>query len=115
MTPVMCFKAFTGVVFPTEADCRAHEREMAHRRLIGLTEEQVMAAVERRDVELAEAIEAVGTKIAADRRAAGEFRRARNGAKEAGGETLAIDGPRADTTCDVEQGEPSGPNNEEAA
>lgn len=114
MKTVTMFEAFTGAVFPTEVDCRAHERENAHRRMIGLTEEQVMAAIERRDPELAEAIEAVGTRIANDRRAAGEFKRARNGAKEAAGETLAIEGPREEPPPDAKPLSPTvGPTVEE--
>lgn len=94
MERVDAWKAFTGTVFPTQEACLAHEREQAHVRLVGLSLEQVMAAIERRDLELADAIEVVGTRIANDRREAGEFKRQRKSA--APEPALAIEGPRGE-------------------
>lgn len=94
MERVDAWKAFTGTVFPTQEACLAHEREQAHVRLVGLTLEQVMAAIERRDLELADAIEVVGTRIANDRREAGEFKRQRKSAAQE--PALAIEGPHQD-------------------
>lgn len=94
MERIDCWKAFTGIVFPTQEACLSHEREQVHVRLVGLTLEQVMAAIERRDLELADAIEVVGTRIANDRREAGEFKRQRKSA--APEPALAIEGPRPD-------------------
>ena len=77
MKQVTRFEAFDGEIFATEAECRSHEYANAHRRLVGLTLDQVNAAMARTDSELADAFEAVGTKIARDRRDAGELKRPR--------------------------------------
>jgi len=57
------FEAFDGKRFESEAECQAHETDPAHMRLVGLTIEQVKAAIARTDVELANAIEIVAAKI----------------------------------------------------
>jgi hypothetical protein len=75
------FIAFDGQQFATAGECRQHERDNAHTLLIGLTFEQISAALARVDLDLAEAIERVGSQIAAARRAAGDMRRKR-GAEE---------------------------------
>lgn len=84
--------AFDGVPFPigaagedaAETACRAYERRLAHMRLVGLTIEQVEAALSRADPELADAFEVIGSRIARARLAAGEQKYERKpNAKEA--------------------------------
>lgn len=79
MKIVTMYQACDGQSFETEAHCRAHEAKMAHLRLVGLTADDVQAAIARDNVELADAIEAVGTTIARARRAGGDLRRQRRG------------------------------------
>jgi hypothetical protein len=75
------FVARDGQEFPTEAQCRAHERKTCGSALIGLTEAQVEAARTRADPELAEAIEAFGYELRKARQASGQLKRQRaNGA-----------------------------------
>jgi hypothetical protein len=77
MKAITKFEAFDGEVFPTQEECLAHEASCVQMRLIGLTGDQIEAAIKREDPELANAIEAVGVKIARARRESGELRRAR--------------------------------------
>lgn len=79
------WEAFDGKRFPTEAEAKAHEKENFHHALVGLTAEQVAAALARAPeaIGVADAIERAGTTIAAVRLAAGERKRARNGSKVA--------------------------------
>lgn len=55
--------AFDGVPHPTEAECRAYERRVAHIRMVGLKIEDVEAALTRADLDLAEAFEEVARRI----------------------------------------------------
>ena len=80
MKPVTKFQAFTGDVFDTETECRAHEKANVNRRFVGLTLDQVEAALSRADVELAGAFEVVGAKIARERLADGVRKRERGAA-----------------------------------
>jgi hypothetical protein len=84
MKTITKYEAFDGVEFASEDECRAHERKLSHARLVGLTREQVEAAMTREDVELADVFEIVGSRIAALRRSQGSFRRVRNGHIEEG-------------------------------
>ena len=77
MKTVTKFEAFTGETFDTEAECKAHEKANVHRRFVGLTQEQVDAALSRADVELADAFEVVGSKISRARIAEGNLKRER--------------------------------------
>ena len=79
MKQVVQFESFDGSRFDSEAECRSHEAGLSHMRLVGLTAEQVAAAVSRADTDLADAIEAVGAKIARARRESGDLRRERKG------------------------------------
>lgn len=72
------YVAFDGTEFPSASACREHERGKAHERLVGLTPEQIGAALDRSDPELAEALEIVGDRIKAARLAAGEYKRKRS-------------------------------------
>lgn len=82
MKIVQKFQAFDGVEFNSEADCRAYEKRNAHQRLVGLSIDQVEAALSGADAELADAIEILGAKIGRDRREKGDLKRVR-GAKGA--------------------------------
>ena len=86
MKAITKFEAFDGEVFPTQEECIAHEASCVQMRLIGLTGDQVEAAIKREDVDLADAIEAVGAKIARARRESGDLRRIR----KSGGEPVGI-------------------------
>jgi hypothetical protein len=79
MKQVTQYESFDGKRFDTEAECRSHEAGLSHMRLVGLTIEQVVAAIARTDAELALAIEYVGAKIARARRESGDLRRERKG------------------------------------
>lgn len=63
MKQVIRYEAFDGMPFATEAECRAYERKCAHIRLVGLSIEDVEAALTRADLDLAEAIEEVARRI----------------------------------------------------
>lgn len=54
------FEAFDGIEFETERECRAHERANVARRLAGLTDEQIAAALSGADPDLGEAFEQFG-------------------------------------------------------
>ena len=69
--------AFDGKTFATAEECKAYEAQHVGAQLVGLTIEQVNAAISREDVELADAIEKVGARIAATRREGGDLRRQR--------------------------------------
>jgi hypothetical protein len=71
------YVAFDGFPFQTEAECRAYESKLSHVRLAGMTIEQVEAALNGSDPELADAIEQVGTRLARDRRERGDLKRQR--------------------------------------
>ena len=77
MKQITKFVAFDGVEFTTESACRSHESDNAHKLLIGLTAEQIDAAIAGEQEDIAEALETVGAKIARDRRARGELKRKR--------------------------------------
>ncbi len=77
MKQIVQWLSFDGETFDDEGKCKAHEESISWRRLIGLTEEQVQAAISREDTELADALEQIGTAIARARRGAGELKRAR--------------------------------------
>lgn len=71
------FVAMDGTRFDSAAECRAHDREHAHLALVGLTIEQVNAALDRSNPEIADAIETVAYRISQVRKDAGEFKRRR--------------------------------------
>jgi hypothetical protein len=79
MKQVTQYESFDGKRFDTEAECKTHEAGLSHMRLVGLTVDQIEAAIARTDIELADAIEAVGAKIARARRESGDLRRERKG------------------------------------
>ena len=73
------YVAFDGKRFDSATECRAYEKANAHRQLVGLTAEQVDAAIARTDTDLADAIEAAGDAIRKARLGSGELRRKRKG------------------------------------
>lgn len=80
------YVAFDGQRFKDAATCRAYERDNVHLQLVGLTVEQVTAAMTRTDIELADALELVGDAIKRARLDSGELKRKRKGS---GGESEA--------------------------
>ncbi len=66
MAPV--FVAFDGTKFFEAAPCEKHEEDNFPMRFVGLTIEQVDAAFDRRDKELAKAFETAGNRIGSKRR-----------------------------------------------
>lgn len=106
MKRVELFEAFDGERFPTAEACRAHEAQHVEGRLVGLTLEQIKAASSREDVELADAIEEIGARIARARRASGEMRRGSARTGEAKAEPKAPDSSAAEPEADEERGEP---------
>ena len=81
MKQIVKFIAFDGTEFDNESSCRSHEQKQAPLRIVGLTIDQVTAALNREaedhDADLAEALEQVGTAIARARRAGGDLKRTR--------------------------------------
>ena len=84
MKTITRFEAFDGTAFDDEAECRAYEAARPELALVGLSLEEVTAALNRTDEGLADAIEAIGARLARDRRNSGSLKRTRksNGAAE---------------------------------
>lgn len=78
------YTADDGEQFETAEECKRHETHIKLMRLSGITEKQILAALDRTDVELADAIEFAGNLIAAKRRADGGMRRKPKQAKGLG-------------------------------
>ncbi len=91
MKIIEMFEAFDGTRFDDKTECASYESMNVESRLVGLTIEQVRAAILRHDLELAEAFEEIGNRIAKLRRTAGEFKRRQASAKAA--EPAAIEEP----------------------
>lgn len=85
------FQACDGSLHPTAEECRAHDEATPEHVLANRTATEILAGINRQDLEIADALERVGTKIARDRRADGEFKRARNAENT---KPLALEGPR---------------------
>lgn len=94
MKTVTKYVAHDGAEFDTEAACRAHEREHAAGRLIGLTADDLEKAVTGEDVELGDAIEAYARKISIARRDRGDIRR-RPASTTTPAEAVPAEGPPA--------------------
>ena len=80
MKQINVWQAVDGVNFNTEEECRVHEADHPEWLLIGLTLEDVEAAINKSVGTIADALEAVGARIARQRRARGEFKRQRGSA-----------------------------------
>ncbi len=89
MKIIEMFEAFDGTRFDDKTECASYESMNFEGRLVGLTLEQVRAALLRHDPELAEAIEEAGNRIAKLRRTSGELKRRPASAKVA--EPVAIE------------------------
>lgn len=98
MKTITQYQAFDGKMFDAIEQCKAHEDAHVESRLVGLTIEQVRAALARHKDhrDLADAIEAVGSKIANARREAGELRAVRKPKPEAPAVPAAEPAPPAD-------------------
>ncbi len=92
---VRVWRTRDGRHFDNEAEARAYEKENFVLLLIGLTNDDVFAALSRQDRDLADAIERAGAVIKAKRLGSGELRRQRsdNGAHQAQAEAEADEGP----------------------
>lgn len=62
------FEAFDGERFSTKKKCREYENEQLHKRLAGLTPDQVKAALDLADPDLAAAFERAASTIQTARR-----------------------------------------------
>ena len=116
MKTVTLYEAFDGQKFETAEACRAYEAEHVEARLVGMTLDQIRAAIAGEDTGLRDALEEVGRRCSVARRDAGEFRRApkrtRAGATEqdpeaapkepASVEAAAAQVDRAEERADVE-------------
>jgi len=77
---VTVYKSFDGKSFEDAAACRAHETAHLASRFVDLTAEQIAAAEDRSDPDLASAFETFGRQLALKRRAAGDLKRRKKGA-----------------------------------
>ncbi len=87
MKTVTKYVAFDGKDFDDENACLAHEKSLGPSRLVGLTSETVIRVakvyrlpIEDRadeDIDIAEAIEKMGSTLARERRESGDLKRAR--------------------------------------
>ena len=82
MKTVTTYIADDGTNFETPEACKAHEEKAIWRQLVGRTDEEIQAGISREDVELADAIEALGRKIAVTRLESGERRRRAKGSAD---------------------------------
>ena len=78
----MIYVAFDDKPFESAEACKAYEAQHVETRLVGLTIEQVRAALSREDPDLADAIETVGNRIVRERREAGDLRRGKKATVE---------------------------------
>lgn len=69
------FVADDGTQFETAKECKEHEVQSSLKSLVGRTEEDILAAIGRLDIPLANALERAGKIIAGARRESGELRR----------------------------------------
>lgn len=70
------FEADDGTTFETAAACKAHEeRQLLREMLCGRLADEIDLALDRTNIDLADAIERAGNIIAAKRRESGELRR----------------------------------------
>ena len=86
---VQKYIADDGTEFDTSDEAKNHEADALPSKLVGLTLEQVRAAILREDTALADAIEKIGGAIAILRRESGEKRRAAKATPADGGAPAA--------------------------
>lgn len=75
MNLVPRYQADDGRLFETAAECIAYENRPPEARIEGLSAEQIAGALDRTNVRLADAIEAVAREIVKKRLADGDRRR----------------------------------------
>ena len=75
MKTVTRFTADDGTEFDTREACEAHEAEAVTKQLVGLSLEQLVAGIERKDISLAAALEEIGARCNRRRLADGDVRR----------------------------------------
>jgi hypothetical protein len=75
MKRTMDYEAHDGARFATADECRKHERHIKLSRIIDLTGDEVMAAINLEDLQLADAIEFAGNLITKARRENGNLKR----------------------------------------
>jgi hypothetical protein len=81
---ITVFDDFMGNPHETEAECLRWERENLHMRIVGLTEEQALAAVHYEDTDLAAAIETLARRVKNLRLEAGDVKINRRPAEDKG-------------------------------
>lgn len=87
------YEADDGRLFDSAEAAKAHEEAIVFKPLLGLDEARLMLALQRHPdaLDIAEALEKAGTRIAALRRASGELkRRGKSEPEPAGGETPQV-------------------------
>jgi len=77
---VLKYLSFDNEEFNDEAACRAHEKRVIHKRLIGLTRSEIEGALAGEIPEIADALETVGVRIMRARIANRDLKRPRNAA-----------------------------------
>lgn len=97
MKEITAFRASDGTLFESSSAARTHEKTLAPTLIVGLTAQQVEDALDRKNVELADAIETLASIITAKRMEQGDLRRRRrvineNGRGEPSGDGVATEG-----------------------
>jgi hypothetical protein len=77
MKKTQVFEAKDGATFSTAEECKKHEEKMFLGELCELSMLNVMEAIDRTNVDLADAFERIGNIIAAKRRENGELKRSK--------------------------------------
>ena len=81
---IVAFEAWDGKKFDTAQKCKDYEAGALHLRLANLPPEKIKAALDRTDIDLADALEDAGMLIRELRRKNGDLRR-KPSSKEAAG------------------------------
>lgn len=86
MKQISIYETNDGQQFPTEAEARAHYAERPEAALVGLISEDIEDALAGKAPDIADALEKLGARLARERVARGERKRARKGGEAAPGE-----------------------------
>lgn len=110
MKEITAFRTSDGQLFETSTAARTHEKTLAPSLLVGLTLQQVEDALDRKDTDLADAIETLANIITAKRMEQGDLRRRRrviNGASTPDGSTTQAgsEAPSAPSTPATDAGD----------
>ena len=111
MRAVTAYIADDGTSFDAREACEAHEAAGFARQFVGLTLEQVDAALARTNVPLADAFEAIGNRISKARLDAGELRRRSN--KAGAAPPLPSSGSVAPAARPADDGRKNGPGTQQ--